>query len=315
MKFASSLPQKCILLFLLFFCQNSFSQNLTGTWEGTTSGEYCRLVIVQKGDSCFGYTYDTGMGYCKANFEGIYNDSTRKLKGTNTSFIAKTALHGLSSYKLNYSKSGETEYLQGSAFAKRTITKILSFGLPMNTRYRKISNEVDTTELIAAKMRQPATPIATFKPDSVKQPAAVMLPTPVPDDVSTQLTQQKESRKSQLIHTIETVADSLRLTLHDNGEIDNDTVTVFLNGKIVINRLGLGVKAFETVIPIHRSDSLLSIELMANNLGSIPPNTAYLTIWAGKEKYELKASSDYTINARVDIKKLHYSREGRVEKK
>lgn len=307
MKLTLSFARKCAIALLLLFSQKTFSQNLTGTWEGTTSGEYCRLVIVQVGDSCFGYTYDKGMGFCKANFEGVYNDSTKKLKGTNTSFIAKTAMHALSSYKLNYSKSGETEFLQGSAFAKRTLTKILSFGLPMNTRYKKVSNEVDTTELIAAKLQRSVTPvIAAVKQDTVKQAAAI-LPIAIPEDVNLVLTRQKESRKSQIIHTIETAADSMRLTLHDNGEIDNDTVTVFLNGKMIINRLGLGVKSFETVIPVHRSDSVLSIELMANNLGSIPPNTAYLTIRAGKEKFELKASSDFTSNARVDIKNLHYS--------
>jgi hypothetical protein len=90
--------------------------------------------------------------------------------------------------------------------------------------------------------------------------------------------------------------------LHDNGEIDNDTVTVFLNGKIIIDRLGLKVKPYETMIAINVKDSLQYIELMANNLGTIPPNTAYLTIWAGKQKYELRVSSDYRVNARIDIR-------------
>jgi hypothetical protein len=42
--------------------------------------------------------------------------------------------------------------------------------------------------------------------------------------------------------------------------------------------------------------------LVANNLGSIPPNTALLTIEAGKERYQLKAAADLTKNAVILFK-------------
>jgi hypothetical protein len=295
---------KYLLSFLqlwLFIFQDTYGQNLTGTWEGV-DGDY-RIVLIQQADSCFGYTYDTGMGFCKANFVGTYNDSSKKLKGLNTNFIERTLSHGLSSYKLTYSMEGNREYLRGRAGPKQLITKILSLGLGTPIAYRKVSNNFDTTKLIAARLeRKIPEEIVPDAQDSLlvvneKIPGTIK----TPDQEIQELSEQKEQRRSQLVNTISTSADSLRITLHDNGEIDNDTVTVFLNGKIIVNQLGLTAKAYETFIPLLEKNAVYSIELMANNLGSISPNTAYLTIWAGKEKYELRISSDYTVNARIDV--------------
>lgn len=294
---------KNFLLLLIisgFVTTKTYSQNLTGTWQG--EGDY-KIVILHINDSCFGYTYDTGMGYCKANFIGTYNDSTKKLKGINTDFIERTLSHGLSSYRLSYSNNGNAEYLKGKASAKSTAAKILSFGLGASVSYRKISDKYDTTKFLATKLGSHS-PIAVAT-DSIHATVVVdkkdSSSSPVDNTIAV-LSRQKEARSSQLVNTITTDVDSLRLTLHDNGEIDNDTVTVFLNGKIIVNQLGLTAKLYETVIPINTGDSVQSIELMANNLGSIPPNTAYLTIWAGKEKHELRVSSDYRVNARIDIR-------------
>lgn len=276
-------------------------QNLTGTWQALDNSY--KIVIIHLKDSCFGYTYDTGLGYCKANFTGIYHDSTKKLKGVNTDFIQKTFFHGLSRYQLYYSKDAEGEYLEGSAGVKSLVGNILSLGMGIPLLYKKISSSVDTTSLMGVKLalhtRKPVAPDNTNKIAGIDQKDSL---TEEKQEII-EITRQKEIRKSQIINSIVTETDSLRLLLYDNGEIDNDTVTVFLNGKIIIDRLGLKVKPYEKIIAINNKDSIQSIELMANNLGSIPPNTAYLTIWAGKEKYELRVSSDFTVNARIDIRR------------
>ena len=284
----------------IFVWLKSYSQNLTGTWLSLDNSY--KIVIIHINDSCFGYTYDTGMGYCKANFIGVFSGSTKKLKGVNTDFIEKTFLHGLSSYRLNYSVDSDGEYLEGSAWPKNIIAKTLSLGIPIQVAYKKSSDQVDTTSFIAAKLilNVPKS-VALNNADKITG-KAVKDSMSITQQEIVEIRRQKEARKSQIVNSIVTDADSLRLLLHDNGEIDNDTVTVFLNGKIIIDRLGLKVKPYETMIAINVKDSLQSIELMANNLGTIPPNTAYLTIWAGKQKYELRVSSDYRVNARIDIR-------------
>lgn len=298
----------CCIIFSLFTLLHAktFSQNLTGTWEGTGGGsDYCKLVIVHVGDSLFGFTYDTGMGYCKCNFTGKYNDSLKKLNGVNPSVIEKTLFHTMSAYKLTYSRKGDKEYLKGGAGAKSTGAKILSFGLMQPVSYTKVKDEIDTTPFIAARLRlynkqpaaiqvQPETVTAkNVTEETIKETAAA----PVTD-----LKIVKESRRSELVKTFDTKEDSVKLVLYDNGEIDGDTVTVFVNGNIVINRLGLSTRPYEMVIPIAKDGAVQVIELMANNLGSIPPNTAYMQVWEKEKKHELRVASDLNTNARIDIK-------------
>ncbi len=294
------LGMKLFFLSLLFVpCIKANSQDLTGTWEGIHNNH--KLVIIQVNDSCFGYTYDTGLGFCKANFAGRYKDSTGKLRGVNTDFIDRTFTHGLSSYLLRYSSEENGEFLRGKAAPRQTLGKVLSLGLGIPVAYKKISTSFDTTVFIAAKLvARPVTAIGITNPSLTSINNRDVF-SHEQKNVAT-LQDKKNTRKSQSFNSIVSTADTLRLLLHDNGEIDNDTVTVFHNGKIIVNQLGLTVIPHETILPINTKDSIHRIELMANNLGTIPPNTAYLTIWAGRDKYELRVSSDYSVNARIDIR-------------
>jgi hypothetical protein len=282
------------------------SQKLTGTWEGSSGGEYCKIVILQINDSCFGYTYDTGFGYCKANFIGVYKESSKNLVGLNPDFIEKTFFHGLSTYNLIYSKKENVEYLKGRVGGKTTGTKILSMGIPQTITYKRTGLQIDTTKLMAAKVQyyQAQTAENKIEKKDEDKPTSKIEDTvhipkvnPVAD-----LKSLKESRTSTLIKTLETSADSIRLVLYDNGEIDGDTVTVFYNGAIIFNTVPLSVKPLEITLAVSKNNVVNTIELMANNLGSIPPNTALLLIFAGKERHELRVSSDYSTNAQINIK-------------
>ena len=99
-------------------------------------------------------------------------------------------------------------------------------------------------------------------------------------------------------------SDSLLLTLYDNGEIDGDTVSVLLNGKVIIAKQGLNIKP--NVHPIYfdkdSPDSMMLV-MYAENLGSIPPNTGLLVIREGASVYEVRFSADLKTNAAVILRR------------
>lgn len=100
-------------------------------------------------------------------------------------------------------------------------------------------------------------------------------------------------RKIEAIRTIDFKSDSLILVLYDNGIVDGDTVSVILNGEVIIPKQGLTEQAYRKVIKIPPSmgDSL-QLVIYAENLGSIPPNSGLLIIEDGSDRYEVGFKGD-----------------------
>lgn len=116
------------------------------------------------------------------------------------------------------------------------------------------------------------------------------------------LIKKKDERTSKLVETIYTTADSVKMFVYDNGEVDGDTVTIFINNALVLDRYRISEKAKEISFPVSTNGGVHTIELFANNLGSIPPNTALIILIAGKERFELRASYDLSTNAKIVIR-------------
>ncbi|MGN6604302.1 MAG: hypothetical protein ACTHK8_17720 [Ginsengibacter sp.] len=107
-------------------------------------------------------------------------------------------------------------------------------------------------------------------------------------------------RKLETIRTVEIEQDSLVLTLYDNGAVDGDTVSVLVNGQVVMPRVGLLASAISKTIHLtpEMGDSI-SVVMYAENLGSIPPNTGLLVIHDGARIYEIRFSGDLKKNSKI----------------
>ncbi|HEX7906074.1 MAG TPA: hypothetical protein VF487_19510 [Chitinophagaceae bacterium] len=95
------------------------------------------------------------------------------------------------------------------------------------------------------------------------------------------------------------VSDSLVLILYDNGEVDGDTVSVLLNGEMLMAKQRLTTAAIRKTIYITPGNEELTLVLYAENLGKYPPNTGLLVIYDGEERYQLRFSADLSKNASV----------------
>jgi len=111
-------------------------------------------------------------------------------------------------------------------------------------------------------------------------------------------------RKTEIIRNVYFRADSLILTLYDNGTVDGDTVSVVLNGNIIIAKKGLTANALRVVVQTtpDLGDSLL-LTMYAENLGSIPPNTGLLIIQDGEDRSEIRFEGDTHKNSAVVLRR------------
>jgi len=111
-------------------------------------------------------------------------------------------------------------------------------------------------------------------------------------------------RKKHIIQTVDYKSDSLVLSLYDNGEIDGDTVSVFVNGEMIIERQGLKATALKRTIFLKPGESEeVEILLFAENLGSLPPNTGLLIIKDGDDRYEIRFSADYDLSPAIVLRR------------
>jgi hypothetical protein len=106
-------------------------------------------------------------------------------------------------------------------------------------------------------------------------------------------------RKTVLQQTVYFSSDSLLLTLYDNGEVDGDTVSVLMNGELIIAKQGLSTTAAKKTIYIPSATDRIELVMYAESLGSIPPNTGLLVIRDGKDLYEIRFSGDLQKNASI----------------
>ncbi|MEO5650077.1 MAG: hypothetical protein ABIR03_09155 [Ginsengibacter sp.] len=111
-------------------------------------------------------------------------------------------------------------------------------------------------------------------------------------------------REIETIRTVEIIQDSLVFSLYDNGTVDGDTVSVLLNGHVIMPRVGLLERAYNKTIYLtpEMGDSI-NIIMYAENLGSIAPNTGLLVIRDGGIDYEIRFSGDLKKNSAIILKR------------
>lgn len=108
-------------------------------------------------------------------------------------------------------------------------------------------------------------------------------------------------RENKLVKTIIVDEENIQVDLFDNGTIDNDTISVYHNNKLIVKHGRLAFNPISIKITCTPSDKIHELVVVAENLGEIPPNTALMVITAGKKRYEVFLTSTENRNAKVVI--------------
>jgi hypothetical protein len=129
----------------------------------------------------------------------------------------------------------------------------------------------------------------------VKQPQKIFATTPL----------VLKTRENALVRKIETEAGEIKINIYDNGVIDGDTVSIYHNNTLIRSHMHLSQKPISITIGVNPSQPHHEIIMVAENLGSIPPNTSVMIITTSGNRYEVFISSSEQKNAKVvfDLKK------------
>ena len=115
---------------------------------------------------------------------------------------------------------------------------------------------------------------------------------------------KKLNRISDIQKIIEIPAaekDSIKISVYDNGEIDGDSVSVYLNDSMVVENKMITDIPVSFYLSLDKTKQFQKIKMIAQNLGSIPPNTALMIINTAKKRYEIRLTSSFEKNAVVEF--------------
>jgi len=116
-----------------------------------------------------------------------------------------------------------------------------------------------------------------------------------------------QEREKVVQKEIEVSSDSVQVDFYDNGEIDGDSISVFFNDQLLGANLLLSTRSIHMNIKLDTTREYNQLAMFANNLGSIPPNTALMLISDGKTRYEVRLSSSLDKSGAVRIRRKNKS--------
>lgn len=287
------------LLWLALFVMNAgvvASQQVSGHWYGIgmiqTSNEYnsylSELILRQKGSLVWGeLAYYFKDSLVKAPVKGLFDEKTRKLdikpfpmiyyRSPNARNSIDANLSGNFTLVVSKTASVLSGNLSGDDDHKYTIPAI-------NYRFTRSD---DTVELVRS----------SEDPDIQKDTIPAITPAA---DATTEIFSK---RARVYTRELEIENSSVKLEIYDNGEIDNDSISLFLNDKMILPRSMLTHKAIHLTIELDQTREFNELSMFALNLGMIPPNTAALVLYDGKKRYETLLSSDLNKSATLKLKR------------
>jgi hypothetical protein len=183
---------------------------------------------------------------------------------------------------------------------------------------------IDSVSLIAGRptiIEKPVETIVEEKPVKVSPPIAkneepvkkkeiVNIPVqtkkePKIETISRPPTIQEKFASREKIFTkeIAVTSDSIELRFYDNAEIDGDSISLFLNNQLIFEHIRLTGQAYTVKLAAADLKESNELIMVAENLGSIPPNTSYMVAIVGDKRYEAQLASTEGSSAMVRLTK------------
>lgn len=163
----------------------------------------------------------------------------------------------------------------------------LAFNQPATNTPVLTPTPAKTTTIAADKKETSVTVSKKVKSQPVN-PVPLNL-SPVISPVTNQQRLQARSRK--LMQEIVVSGDSVQLRFYDNAEVDGDSIAIFLNNKLLYEHVLLSDKPYIIKLAVTDLEPVNELVMVAENLGSIPPNTSLMVADIEDKHYEARLES------------------------
>jgi len=147
-----------------------------------------------------------------------------------------------------------------------------------------IAKNQSTKPLNADTIKRNTTPVVIERPKEVPR---ITIP------------ETTRSRENNLVKTLIVNNEEITIRLYDNGEVDGDTISVYLDGRAVLSNKGLSTVPISLKLKLDENNPEHVVVMVAENMGRIPPNTSLMIVQDGDNRYEVSITSTEQKNAMV----------------
>ena len=298
-----------ILVFITYF--NVSAQQITGVWKGKSKSAKIELKLVKSGDSLVGnaYYYVSHAQYKKYSVKGYFDPGTNNVIWWDD-LLLENHWNGRQEAQLNvadFNCPGEDEMrLDGNTSSRDDKNKdqaninLLKVQSPVFAddwdwvieNYTSGANDPYVIDSVNRHMIEPVVAVnkEIYETEPRKEnPSTVPITTvskPETVNTSTSIDDKFKNRKKTLQQVIPITGRTIELRFYDNAQIDGDSIAVYLNNRQLFKNVRLTDQPY--TVKIDTNDLLDDNELVmvAENLGSIPPNTALMVVEIGDKKYD-----------------------------
>ncbi len=315
---------RIILISLLFISLQSGAQTMAGSWygkadvvlDGTFNNYLTELVIKQKGnkvEGIFGYYFRNG--YQSFYVKGTYDPQTRQISIPDIPVVFYKA-NSIDGVTCNMSFEGTLRVSKVGSFVRGAFSSDSKYKYTCPELRVLFSQDslVEKDSIInsgmAKKLWQPTIEDVVVVDDAdgpdIKNAVTsngLSRPTIVSPTIDTKsLTNRFKQRQTVVTNEIAVTSDSIRISFYDNGDIDGDSISVFLNGNPVLEKQMISAKALTVYIKLDPTKEFNDLAMFAENLGRIPPNTALMVVYDGDTPQEVFLTSNLQQNGSVRIR-------------
>jgi hypothetical protein len=140
------------------------------------------------------------------------------------------------------------------------------------------------------------------KTEAIKQTEQ---PKPEQKQVTIRKTIEEEFKVREKVIAVEipVTGDSIELRFYDNAQIDGDSISLFLNSKLIFQHIRLTAVAYTIKLPVSDLNETNELVMVAENLGEIPPNTSYMLAIVDNKRYEAMLKSTEESSAVIRLSK------------
>jgi hypothetical protein len=296
-----------------------------------------KIIEVRKGMNTFVCSMDCMLTWTKSGddefLEGTFvamNTRDSSYCGRGTVFLRKETISDF--YKEPFVARKEKEIARKQAIADATpkpadsvksslaaVPKTTSKPATKTTSKPPVKTTPKPQSTTAAKKPAPKASAPVAKAAPPKNPETKLTPQqieplPLPDTLkktvtvspgksfSTSVPPVIKNRENEVTRTITVKSNEVALYIYDNGTIDHDTVSVYLDNKLVVSHKMLSLEPIIVKIKLDTTNNYHEVVMVADNLGDIPPNTSLMVVKAGDQQYEVRITSTEQKNAVVVFK-------------